>query len=91
LKINCNFENQSTLCGAPKKLEQINVESVFLFPRICPVLQTFFLLSQILIKIVSSGWLASKNQVGIGELPALKYPVQVSIPFGDSCSFFVSD
>jgi hypothetical protein len=51
----------------------------------------FFLLSQVLIKFVSSGWLASKNQVGIEEFPALILPVQVSIPFDDLCCFYVSD
>jgi hypothetical protein len=42
----------------------------------------FFLLNQVLIKY---GWLATKSQVGIEELPAFKLPVQVSIPFHDSC------
>jgi hypothetical protein len=75
--------NLLTLCGAPK--QQINVESGFLFSRKCPVLLTFFLPSQVLpvMIFICSGWLASKNQSGIEEHPALKLPVQISIPFDD--------
>jgi len=55
------------------------------------VVQTFCPLT-INVEFISSGKLASKNQIGIEKflLWGLKWPVYVSIPFDDSCWCFSS-
>ena len=73
-KITCNVENLSTLCGAPKRL--VMVESGILFFRIFPCVPNFLFLTTD-IKFIPSGYLTSKNQVGIEKIPALKFEISI--------------